>query len=86
MPPQAKKEEMNGQLKTRKYNGYTNDGDLWSYRVVQILQELQGDKRLALEVKLSDESQENYQKAWKFVEKLQKKVSLLLALQQSMLE
>lgn len=74
MPPQAKKEEVNGQLKTRKYNGYTNDGDLWSYRVVQILQELQKDKRLALAVELSEESQENYQRTWKIIEKLQKKV------------
>lgn len=79
MPSLAKvQEQQNGAvLKSRKFHGVRNDGELWVYHVLQIYQKLANDKSLVIRDELSDESKALFKKSSTLVEQLRKKVSYL---------
>ncbi|KAF7729634.1 DNA-directed DNA polymerase [Apophysomyces ossiformis] len=76
LPPTEKVKEMSGSvLKTRRLNGFTNDGELWVYRVYQVYEKLEKDgKKFESLIKLSRESQKQNKKAAEVVEKLREKL------------
>lgn len=77
MPSLAKtQEQQNGAvLKSRKFHGVRNDGELWVYYVLQIYQKLASDKSLVIHDELSSESKALFKKSNTLVEQLRKKVS-----------
>ncbi|KAG0178693.1 DNA-directed DNA polymerase [Apophysomyces sp. BC1034] len=76
LPPSQKIKEMPGSiLKTRRLDGFTNDGELWVYQVYQTYEKLQKDgKKFLSLVKLSKESQELSKKAAEVVDKLREQL------------
>ncbi|CDS09480.1 hypothetical protein LRAMOSA10840 [Lichtheimia ramosa] len=77
MPSLAKvQEQQNGAvLKSRKFHGVRNDGELWVYHVLQIYQKLANDKSLVIHDELSDESKALFKKSSTLVEQLRKKAT-----------
>ncbi|KAI9313750.1 DNA polymerase phi-domain-containing protein [Dichotomocladium elegans] len=73
MPVLAKNDQNANPIKSRKFHGVRNDGDLWVYYVLQIFQKLQKDKHLSIHQELSAESKQEYKKALGLVQKLHEK-------------
>lgn len=64
-------------LKTRKLNGMTNNGELWAYRVFEIYQKLEKNKKLTSHIAPAAKTREATNKAVKFVDELQAKIAKL---------
>lgn len=64
-------------LKTRKLNGMTHNGELWAYRVFEIYQKLEKNKKLTCHIAPAAKTREATNKAVKFVDELRAKIAKL---------
>jgi DNA polymerase phi len=77
LPPMQQSSTAAAPIKTRKLNGMTNNGELWAYRVFEIYQKLEKNKKLTSHIAPAAKTREATNKAVKFVGELRAKIAKL---------